>query len=125
MKPFVFERLPDRADAAVHHVRRREDIAAGLCLVQRLAHQHLDGAVVVDLAVDEEPVMAVAGIGVERHVADHPDIADARLDGAHRAADEVVRVESLARLFVAKRGIGVGEERDRRQFELGRRSRRP
>ena len=91
MKPFVSERLPDRADAAVHHVRRREDIAAGLGLVQRLAHQHLDGAVVVDLAVDEEPVMAVAGIGVERHVADHSDIADACLDGAHRAADEIVR----------------------------------
>ena len=63
--------------------------------------------------------MAVAGIGVERHVADHPDIADLCLDGAHGAADEVVRVESLARLFVAKRGIGVGKERDRRQFEPG------
>ena len=62
------ERGPDRADAAVHHVGRREDVAAGLGLNQRLMHQHLERPVVVDLAVDQEPVMAVAGVRVERHV---------------------------------------------------------
>jgi hypothetical protein len=38
-----FQRRADRADAAVHHVRRRDDVDAGLGLGQRLADQHLDG----------------------------------------------------------------------------------
>ena len=41
----------DGADAAVHHVGGRDDVAAGLGLHQRLAHQHLDGLVVDDVAV--------------------------------------------------------------------------
>ena len=73
MKPFVSRASPDGADAAVHHVGGREDIAAGLGLDERLADQDLDRPVVVDLAVDQQPVMAVAGIGVERHIADHAD----------------------------------------------------
>ena len=34
-------------------------------------------------------VMAVAGIGVERHVGDEPDLRHRRLDGAAGGADEV------------------------------------
>ena len=38
-------------------------------------HQHLDGLVVEDDAVAQQPVMAVAGIGIERDVAEHADLA--------------------------------------------------
>ena len=45
----LVERVADRADPAVHHVRRRDDVAAGLGLHQGLAHQDRDGLVVVDM----------------------------------------------------------------------------
>ena len=67
------ERRADRADAAVHHVGGRDDVAAGLGLHQRLLHQHLDGLVVEDDAVAHQAVMAVAGIGIERDVAQDAD----------------------------------------------------
>ena len=60
----------DGADAAIHHVGGRDDVAAGLGLDQSLADQHRDGLVVEDDAVAYQAVMAVAGIGIERHVAE-------------------------------------------------------
>ena len=65
----------DRADAPVHHVGGRDDVAAGLGLDQRLAHQHLDGLVVDDLVAAQQAVMAVAGVGIERDVAQDADLA--------------------------------------------------
>ena len=43
------ERAADGADAAIHHVGGRDDVASGLRLDQRLAHQHGDRLVVHDL----------------------------------------------------------------------------
>ena len=65
----------DRADAAVHHVGRRDDVAAGLGLDQGLADQNPDGLVVENDAVAHQAVMAVAGIGIERDVAENADLA--------------------------------------------------
>ena len=47
--------------------------AAGFRLDQRLLHQHRDRFVVEDLAVVQQPVVAVAGIGIERDVAEEAD----------------------------------------------------
>ena len=58
--------------------------------------------------------MAVAGIGVERDVAQHADVRHFVLDGADGAADQVVRIERLAAVLVAQAWVGVGEERDAR-----------
>ena len=77
----------------------------------------LDGRVVDDLLADQEPVMAVAGVGVERDVDDDADLGHRGLDGAGRGADEIVRVERLRAGRVAEPGVGVGEERDRRDAE--------
>ena len=44
----------------------------------------------------DQPVMAVAGEGIERHVAEHAEIGKLLLDRAHRLADQIVRVERLA-----------------------------
>ena len=72
--------------------------------------------------------MAVAGVGVERHVEQHADVEAGLADGARRAADEIVGVERLAAVVGAQLGIGVGEQRDRRDAErhrlLGGRRRR-
>ena len=46
MWPAIFERLADRADAAVHHVARRDHVGAGFGMRQRLLHQRFDGDVV-------------------------------------------------------------------------------
>ena len=51
-KPFALERRTDCTDPAIHHVGRREDVAARLGLDQRLTHQDVDGLVIVDLIAD-------------------------------------------------------------------------
>ena len=85
------EARADRADAAVHHVGGRDDVAAGLGLHQRLLDQHRDRLVVEDDAVAQQAVMAVAGVGIERHVAQHADLGHRFFDGADRLADQIVR----------------------------------
>ena len=87
-----FQRRADGADAAIHHVGRRDDIAAGFDLHQRLLHQNFECFVVVHIAVDQHAVMAMAGVGIERHVAQHADLRHRLLDRAHRAADQIVAV---------------------------------
>ena len=83
-------------------------------------HQHRDGLVVEDDAIAQQPVMAVAGEGVERHVAQHPEAGNLALDGANRPADQVVRVNGLAAGLVAQGGVGIGKERDAGDGQLGR-----
>ena len=48
--------------------------------------------------------MAVAGIGIERHVAEDADLRHLFLDGADGAADQVVGVERLGAVVVASAG---------------------
>ena len=64
--------------------------------------------------------MAVAGIGIERHVGGEPELGELALDRAERAADEIVRVQRLAAALVAQLGIGIGEQRERGNFQLHR-----
>ena len=106
------EGRPDGADAPVHHVGRRDDVAAGLRLHHGLLGQDGDGVVVEDDAVAQEAVVAVAGIGIEGHVRDDADLRHGRLDGAHRTADEVVRLQGLGAARVARRRVGVREQGD-------------
>ena len=85
---------------------------------QRLPHQHRDRLVVEDDAVAQQAVVAVAGVGIERDVAEHADVGHGLLDRADGAADEVVGVERLAAVLVAQLRVGVGEERDAGDAEL-------
>ena len=89
-------------------------------LDQRLARQHRDGLVVDDDAVAQEPVMAMAGVGIERHVAEHADLRHGLLDRPDGAADEIVRVERLAAVLVAQLGVGIGKQREAGNAERGR-----
>ena len=43
----------------------------------------------MDIAVANQPVMAVAGIGIQRHVAENADLRHSFLDRAHAAADRL------------------------------------
>ena len=79
----VFQCGADGADAPIHHVRRRDDIAACFRLDQGLAHQHLERRIIVHIAVPDQPVMAVAGIGIQRHIAQNADLRDRLLDRPH------------------------------------------
>ena len=63
--------------------------------------------------------MAVAGIGIERDVADDPKLRHFALDGADRSANEIVRLDRLAARLVPKRGLGIRKQGDRRNRELG------
>ena len=67
-----------------------------------------------------QAVVAVAGVGVERHVSDEAEPGEFLLDRAAGAADQVVLVERLAALLVLQRRVGVGEKSDRRDVELNR-----
>ena len=67
-----------------------------------------------------QPVVAMAGVGIERDVEDDADVEARRLDGARRAAHEVLGIEGLARVLGAQLGLGVGKERDRRDAERSR-----
>src|SRR3974377_158226 len=40
------------------------------------------------------------------------------LDGAYGAADQIFRVEGLAAVFVAQRGVGIGKQRQTRDRKL-------
>jgi len=50
------------------------NVASGFGLDQRLAHQDSDGLVVENDAIAQQAIVAVAGIGIERHIAEHADI---------------------------------------------------
>jgi hypothetical protein len=94
-----FERDADRADATVHHVRRRDDVGAGLGVRDGLLDQRFDGDVVDDVtAVVDEAVLAVRGERVERDVGDDAEFGKFLLERAHRALDEAIRIPRLARV---------------------------
>ena len=89
-QPLLLQRLTDRGDAPVHHVAGRDDVDAGLGLHQRLLHQHRHGFVVHDVAGFarvrvQQPVLAVAGERVQRHVGHHTEFREAVLQRAHHA----------------------------------------
>jgi len=63
-------------------------------------------------AVVKEPVMAVAGIGIERDIAQEADLGHFLLDGPDGPAHQIVRVECLGAGVVAQCGVGIGKQRD-------------
>ena len=123
-KPAASRRRADSADAAVHHVGGRNDVAAGFGLDQRLLHQDGDGFVVEDDAVAQQAVMAVAGIGIERDVAEHADLRNFLLDGADGAADQIVGIERFGAVVIAPVRLGIGKQREAGDRQLRRAFRR-
>ncbi len=61
--------------------------------------------------------MAMARIGIERHVDHDADVGNLFLDGARRPAHQIVAVEGLAAGRVAQGRIGIGKQGDERNAE--------
>ena len=120
-QPFAVERGADRADAAVHHVGRRDHVDAGLGLHQRLTGQHRQRLVVGDVAVADHAVMAMVGVGIERDVADQAELGELALEQARGLAHQVVGVRRFRALRVLLPGRGRGEQGERRDAEPRRR----
>ncbi len=93
--------------------------AAGFGLHQRLAHQDLDAGVIVHIAVADQAVMAMAGIGIERHIAKDADLRHRFLDRAHGAADQIVGIDGFAPVLALEGRIGGGKQRDHRNAQPG------
>ena len=115
--PVHFERAADHADAAIHHVGRRDNVGTGICLINRLIDQHRHGIVVQDIArVVDQPVLPMRGIRVERYVGQHADLIAMRgLDGADGLAHQIVGVQrfgSVVAAFVAGRIRKQGNARN-------------
>ncbi len=66
----LVERLADGADAAVHHVRRRDDVGAGGGVRDGRSHELLDRRIVGDLVVDDDAAVAVVGVLAQADVGD-------------------------------------------------------
>ena len=64
--------------------------------------------------------MAVAGIGIERDIAEQADLRHFFFDGADGAADEIVRIERLGTFVVAAARLGIGKQRQAGDLERGR-----
>ena len=64
--------------------------------------------------------MAVAGKGIQCHVAEHAEIGEFLLDRAHGLADQIVRVERLGTVLIAQGRFGIGEQRDAGDAQLHR-----
>jgi len=109
-----FKPRADGSNAAVHHVRRSDDIAACFDLNKRLPNQHIEGFIVGDIVVDQKPVMTVVGIGVQCNVAKHANFRNCVLYGADRAANQIASVCRFTPIFCAQRCLGVGEKCDNR-----------
>ena len=113
----------DGADAAVHHVGGRDDVAAGLGLHQRLPHQHRERLVVEDR---RRRASARRGRGWCRDRA--PRRAARRSRGTAFLMARMARQTRFSGLnaslpsLVAQLRVGVGEQRDAGDAE-GRRAR--
>ncbi len=107
-------------DPAVHHVGGSDDVAPGLGLDQRLLDQNLDRLVVCDGVATQEAIMAMAGIGIERDIAEDTELRHRLLDGANCAAHQIFRIECFAAVLVAQDRIGIGKQSEARDRELGR-----
>ena len=109
--------LADRADAAVHHVARRDGVGAGFDVADGRPREQLERLVVRDLAVADHAAVAVRGVLAEADVGDEDEL---RVLGAHRPQrplDDPVLVPGARALVVLL--LGHAEEEQRLAAERG------
>ena len=104
----LLQRTTDDADAAVHHVRWRHDVHAGLGLHQRLLSQQRQRLVIQHIAAFvDQAVLTMAGVGVQGHVRHHAQLREARLQRPHGAGHQAFRIggqSAVRRLQIAGNG---------------------
>ena len=108
------ERLANRLDAPVHHVRRRNDLRPGLGMRQGLAHQRIDGHIVLHVALFvEDAVLAMGSERVERDIGDDAKLGKAFAQSSRGTLSDTVRIPGfrrIQRLFLQRRD---GKQRQR------------
>ena len=73
--PTRFERFSDRTDAAVHHVRWRNDISTCFCVAHCLLYQGFLGDVIEHITVViNDAVLPVRGVRIQSNVSDNPKL---------------------------------------------------
>ncbi len=107
----AFERRANGQDAAVHHVRRGDDIGAARDLDQGLFDQHLDRGVIDDASVVQQAVVTMVGIGIERDIDQQADIGHGRLDGPAGLRDQPVGIDGGAGIVGADALVKMRKQR--------------
>ena len=93
-----------RADAAVHHVARRDGVGARGGLGDGGAREQLERRVVVDDAVGaQHAAVAVARVLAQAQVGDHEQVGVGALDRARRELDDALVVPRARALLVLGR----------------------
>jgi hypothetical protein len=88
----LIERRANRGDAAVHHVRGRNDVCARDRMRQGRLRQKTDGCIVDDLVALDDPAMAMRGVFAQAHISDHEEVAHLAFERAHRGLHRRIRI---------------------------------
>ena len=88
--------LSNALHATIHHIRWCHHVGARSRLHDGHFGQYWQRNVVVDASVDDDAVVAVGRIGVERHVRNDPKIRNRSLQGAYSLAEQVVAFDARA-----------------------------
>src|SRR5690606_32522349 len=99
---------------AVHHVGGSQNVSPRLSLHEGLFDQRFKSEVIGNATVDQQAVMAVTGVRVERHVEHKADIETGCPDCTGGGADEIVRVERFEGIIVPQVRVGIGKQCNRR-----------
>ena len=116
----LLQRTPDRANAAIHHVGRGQNITARLNLRQALLDQQIDSGVIEDDAVLHHPVMAMIGKGVERYIADYAHFRRSILHRLDRPHDEAIAIERFGTGIVLQGRVDMRKYGNRGDAEVTR-----
>ena len=93
-EPALVEGVADRGDAAIHHVGGRDDVGPGGRVRNRRPHELLDGRIVGDLIVDEDPAVAVIGVFAQADVGDDQHLRQLALERPDRRLHGRLRIVS-------------------------------
>ena len=97
---FVFQRFANGANAAIHHVRGRHHVGSGAGVRNGLLDQRFYRQVIDHVAgVINQPVLAVGGVRVQRHVGDHAQPGKLLLEGGDGGLHQAFGVPCGARIF--------------------------
>ena len=90
--PRCIQGFADRADATIHHVRGRDDVAPGVGLIDCLPTECFHAFVIDYITAEDKPVLAVSRIWIERDVSDQSDWNLSVAHSTYCLADQVVRI---------------------------------
>ncbi len=113
LMPLGFERAAHRANAAIHHIGRADNVRASLCLREGHFDQGLNRAVIYDNAIFNKTVVAIDIVRIKRNIRHDCNIRGCILNGAGRLIGEVVWVPRLSAVIGLEAVIGVGKEANR------------